>query len=572
MAGGKETPRQKMIGMMYLVLTALLAMNISKDVLNAFIQINKGLGKTNEILDQKSQATIDAINSSTEGAKAVPFQQKVVEVDQWTDAMMAYIEEMKARVMASSMKGNADGTGFEEFMIDGKAIYADTKNADGKLIVSTPDENQNNTALLVGAEPQTPKDGPFSAKELRMKLEEFRDKLIGISVMKADSSGQSWTLPEDVKASITNTFVFGEGEDHDGNKEPWETNNYYHMPLVAVLANLAKVQTDVMNAKNNVCMSLAGGINASDLKFTDVTVAVVPKQSYVLRGDEFEAEIYLAAYNKSSQTKVYMGGEYKGENAPAVFDPAGRAALTSDSEGKCHFKTNTGGMSLGSHGYSGQIAYMKDGKEAYIPFVVPPFFVGEPALVISPVQMNVFYRGLENPVEISVPGVSQDQVEATCSGCASFSKGQNGQWIVKPGAEKDAKISVSATINGEKKSIGVKDFRVKPIPDPIPSFNGKKPTDGTITQGELSVASGIRADMSNFDFNVTVRAKSFVITIGTASGGVKEYNNPGNTLTDGNKEVLKKAKKGEKIFIEKIMVDMPDGTTRQLSNINLKVV
>jgi gliding motility-associated protein GldM len=186
--------------------------------------------------------------------------------------------------------------------------------------------------------------------------------------------------------------------------------------------------------------------------------------------------------------------------------------------------------------------------------------------------MNVFYRGLENPVEISVPGVSQDQVEATCAGCAGFTKGTNGQWNVKPGADKVAKISVTATINGEKKAIGVKEFRIKPIPDPIPSFNGKKPTDGTITQGELSVASGIRADMSNFDFNVTVRAKSFVITIGTASGGVKEYNNPGNTLTDGNKEVLKKAKKGEKIFIEKIMVDMPDGTTRQLSNINLKVV
>jgi hypothetical protein len=179
---------------------------------------------------------------------------------------------------------------------------------------------------------------------------------------------------------------------------------------------------------------------------------------------------------------------------------------------------------------------------------------------------------LENPVEISVPGVPQDQVEATCAGCQSFTKGDKGQWIVKPGSEKEAKISVSATINGEKKPIGVKDFRVKPIPDPIPSFNGKKPTDGTITQGELSVATGIRADMSNFDFNVTVRAKSFVITIGTASGGVKEYNNPSNTLTEGNKDVLKKVKKGEKIFIEKIMVDMPDGTTRQLANINLKVV
>jgi gliding motility-associated protein GldM len=344
------------------------------------------------------------------------------------------------------------------------------------------------------------------------------------------------------------------------------------MPLVAVLANLAKVQTDVMNAKNNVCMSLAGGINASDLKFTDVTVAVVPKQSYVLRGDEFEAEIYLAAYNKSSQTKVYMGGEYKGENAPAVFDPAGRAALTSDSEGKCHFKTNTGGMSLGSHGYSGQIAYMKDGKEAYIPFVVPPFFVGEPALVISPVQMNVFYRGLDNPVEISVPGVSQDQVEATCTGCATFAKGTNGQWNVKPGADKIAKISVTATINGEKKAIGVKEFRVKAIPDPIPSFNGKKPTDGTITQGELSVASGIRADMSNFDFNVTPKVKSFVITVGTASGGIKEYTNVGYELSQANKDMLKKVKKGEKIFLEQIKCDMPDGTQRTLANINLKVL
>lgn len=571
MAGGKETPRQKMIGMMYLVLTALLAMNISKDVLNAFIQINKGLGKTNEILEQKSQATIDAINSSTEGAKAVPFQQMVVEIDKEADAMMAYIEEMKARVMAASMKGNPDGTGFEEFMINGKAIYADYKDADSSLVVKTPDENQNNTSLLVGSEPQAPKDGPFSAKELRTKLELYRDKLANISVNKGDSLG-TWTLPEDVKNSIVATFQFADGFDHDGNKEPWETNNFFHMPLVAVLANLAKIQTDVLNAKNNVAMALAAGINASDLKFTDVTVAVVPKQSYILRGGEFEAEIYLAAFNKTSQTKVYMGGEYKGENAPPVFDPSGREPILSGPDGKCRFKANTGGMSLGAHGYSGQIAYMKDGKEAYIPFVVPPFFVGEPALVISPVQMNVFYRGLENPVEISVPGVPQDQVEATCAGCQSFTKGDKGQWIVKPGSEKEAKISVSATINGEKKSIGVKDFRVKPIPDPIPSFNGKKPTDGTITQGELAVATGIRADMSNFDFNVTVRAKSFVITIGTASGGVKEYSNPSNTLTDGNKEVLKKVKKGEKIFIEKIMVDMPDGSTRQLANINLKVV
>jgi len=91
MAGGKETPRQKMIGMMYLVLTALLAMNISKDVLQAFIQIQKGLGKTNTILEEKSQRTIEGINASTEGAKAVPFQKAVAEVDKISDELINFI-------------------------------------------------------------------------------------------------------------------------------------------------------------------------------------------------------------------------------------------------------------------------------------------------------------------------------------------------------------------------------------------------------------------------------------------------------------------------------------------------
>ncbi len=171
MAGGKETPRQKMIGMMYLVLTALLAMNISKDVLNAFIQINKGLTKTNSIVEEKSRRTIDGINASTEGAKAVPFQQKVAEVDKWATELMAYIEEMKGRVMASSDKGNETGEGFEEFMKEegGRkiAIMPDEKNADGKLIITKPDENQNNTSLLIGHEPATPRADPFSAVDFK---------------------------------------------------------------------------------------------------------------------------------------------------------------------------------------------------------------------------------------------------------------------------------------------------------------------------------------------------------------------------------------------------------------------
>lgn len=572
MAGGKETPRQKMIGMMYLVLTALLAMNISKDVLNAFIQINKGLGNTNGILEEKASATINAIADSKEGAKAVPFKKAADDVNKWANDLMSYIEEMKARSMASAVKRNEDGAGFEEFMEGGKAIYPDHHDADGNLVVKSPD-SQDQTSMLIGSEPNSPKDGPFSAVELKRKLNEFKDRLIALSVTKADSTGQKWTLPDDVKASVENAFQFPDGVDHDGVKEVWEASNFYHMPLVAVLTNLAKIQTDVMNAKNNVVTALAAGINASDLKFTDVTVAVVPKQSYVLRGDKFEAEIYLAAFNKTSQTKVYMAGEGSPTATPTTFDVNGREpSAVSNSEGKCIFTVSTGGMSLGEHGYKGQIAYMKDGVETYIPFNVPPFMVGEPALVVSPTQMNVFYRGIDNPVEVSVPGVPQNSVDASCQGCETFQKGEKGTYIVRPAAGKEAKISVSATINGEKKSIGTKEFRVKQIPDPVPSFASKRPTDGTITQADLSLAQGVRANMENFDFDVKVSVESYKLTIVSGNGTLKEYPQRSASVDGGLREALSKVKKGERVFIEDIMVNMPDKTKRKLNPITLKVV
>src|SRR5690606_17533128 len=117
-----------------------------------------------------------------------------------------------------------------------------------------------------------------------------------------------------------------------------------------------------------------------------------------IKGNEYSVEVFLAAYNKSSTTKIYMGSMYNGDTPPTpqIFSPSGEGILSNE-EGKCVFKVNTQGMSLGPHGYSGQIAFMKAGKEEYIPFVTQPFFVGEPALVVSPTNMNVFYRGLDNP-------------------------------------------------------------------------------------------------------------------------------------------------------------------------------
>jgi len=568
MAGGKETPRQKMIGMMYLVLTALLAMNISKDVLNAFIQINKGLGKTSEVLQTKAQATLAGLRAAKEADKAAPFLAKAEEVSKLGDEMIDYIEILKARTIACSMKGDPAGADYEEFMTEDKKKAIDLGSKEGREKVTKLDENQNNTTLLVGPNPQAPRQDPWSAFELKTKLTEFKEKLKAIQVTNID--GKIIPLDNEILSSLDSTFVYNEEPDAEGKLEVWETNKFYHTPLAAIVATMSKIQTDVLNAKTSVMSFLAASINATDLKFSDVTVAAVPLQSYVLKGKDYELEVYLAAYNKTSNTKLFMGGAYNGDKVPtpSTFGASGDG-IAADPDGKCRFKVNTGSLSLGPHGYTGQIGYEKDGKMEFIPFATQPFFVGEPALVVSPVNMNVFYRGLDNPVEISVPGVDRSALSVTMNG-GSISPSADGTYNVKPGEGKEATINVSANINGESVQMPARQFRIKRIPDPIPSFGGKKPYDSMIPQGDASVAAGVRADMEGFDFPVTAQVTSFIVTL-ASNGVLKEYKCNGNRISDEASQAIRKMKKGEKIFIEQIMCKMPDNTDRKLAAITLKL-
>lgn len=571
MAGGKETPRQKMIGMMYLVLTALLAMNISKDVLNAFLQINRSQIKTSEILDSKAKASLAGLNSPKpeDADKAVPFQNKAKDVLAKTEEIVKYLEELKARTMAASMTGKTTGEGFEAFMENGKAL--DMLSEKGKELVTKPDENTNATGFLIGSKPQDPKKDEWSGNMLKQKLEAYAAYMKDIKV--TNIGGTDVSLPADIVASIDSAFVFRDEKDLDGKSEPWEVNRFHDTPLAACIATMSMLQTGVMNTQAQIMSWLAGSINATDIKFTDVTVAAVPLQSYVLKGEEFKAEIFLAAYNKNSTTKIYPGGEYSGQMPTDGGQPgpgASGAGIASGPDGKCIFTVNTGGLSLGQHGYSGQISYLKDGQEQFLKYYIPPFTVGAPALVVSPKQMNVFYRGLDNPVEISVPGVSPSQMSPTCQGCEVFNKVSDGEWNVRPGQGTEAVISVSANINGNNTNMGSKQFRVKKIPDPVPSFNGKRPTDNTISATDASAAVGLRAAMDNFDFPVTANITSWVITI--ASGGtLKEYKCNGSKIADDATAAIKKARRGDKIFIEEIKCDMPDGTKRPLASITLKI-
>lgn len=590
MAGGKETPRQKMIGMMYLVLTALLAMNISKDVLNAFIQINRGLVKNSANSQDASLKTLSLLSNWSDKEKAYSFDSTAQDMAAKADALVKYITELKAHVLACSAKGNPDGAGFEEYIVEGHLIDIGDKEK-----VSKPDENQNTTGMLIGDEPASPKSGPWSAVELREKLSAFANDCINLSIpikdlkdtnpnatditkkrilkyikLQEEATSEPGGRAATTKALIENTFSFPDINDADGNPEKWETALFYHTPLAAVIAHLSKLESDVLNAKNAMLNYLAASINASDLKFSDVTVAVVPKQSYILKGDSFVAEIYLAAYNKSSKTRVFMGGEVSEGAKAEVFDYSGKEAILSGMDGKCKFKINE--SALGSHSHKGVIVYQDaDGSDKAIPFIIPPFTVGEAALVVSPTAMMVFYERVENPVEISVPGVDPSQLRVTMNGGKISPKGGGNYSVMPTNGAKDATINVSATINGKDVSMPAKQFRIKKLPDPVPSFNGKTNTASTIKKSEVVAARNVFAKMENFVFEgIPCNITFYEVTI--ASGGKfgQTYQTSSPALTPEMVTALGKVKTGDKIFIERIKANV-SGESRDLPGMSLKV-
>jgi gliding motility-associated protein GldM len=569
MAGGKETPRQKMIGMMYLVLTALLALNISKDVLNAFIQINRGLVKNSANSEERADATLGLLDNWSDKEKARPFQDKAHEMVEKADALVSYIIELKAHVLACSAKGNPDGAGFEEYIVEGHLVDIGDKEK-----VSKPDENQNTTHMLIGDEPASPKNGPWSAVELREKLTAFSDDCQNLAV--TDLKGNTHTIVEEApeaKALIANTFAFADIPNSEKGEpdEKWETALFYHSPLAAVIAHLSKIESDVILVKNTVLNFLASSINASDLKFSDVTVAVVPKQSYILKGDSFVAEIYLAAYNKASKTKVYMGGEVGDGAKPEVFDYSGKEAIMSGTDGKCKFKINE--SALGSHSHKGVIVYQDaDGSDKAIPFIIPPFTVGEAALVVSPTAMMVFYERVENPVEISVPGVDASQLSVSMSGGSISQKGGGNYMVMPTNGSREATINVSAVINGKQVSMPEKQFKIKKLPDPTPSFQGKNHMTTTISRGDATAASAVFASMgADFVFQgIPVSITGFTMTVASAGKITPEMRANGGSLSSEMKTALSKVKTGDKIYVERIEASVA-GERRPLPSISLKV-
>lgn len=551
--GGKETPRQKMIGMMYLVLTALLAMNVSKQILQGYLSVNESLVKSKQNLTENNTRVTKAFEASIGGnAAAKPYYEKALEAQKLIGEVDKYISELRAKIVA-----HTEPTALENEKI------ADTLNL--RRMDKIDDYDMPSHMLGLG-EPKNPEKGAFTAYELRMKMSGLHDKLVAmVDAMQKDPKTKF--LDDDyqgIKKKFASIKPTDSNRDEDGVKYNWEMDNFYHLPLAAVYTNLNKFQTDLKNVEAEVLQVFSGASGKLAIKFDAIKARVVAPSSYIAAGQPYEADIFLAASSSklaAGDMEIIVGVD----SAAAAGGAKGTIVPVVGGEGK--YSVGTGGE--GDQEYKGVIKYKNpDGTFKYYPFT-GAYKVAKSGASVSADQMNVFYAGVPNPVTAAAAGISPADisVNATGAGVRVTPKGA-GKYEFNFTGTGECMVSVSAKTKDGVKSQGppIK-FRVKPLPKPELKIGGKfAPQE--MKKGELGMVSGLGAGANGFDFQANFVVLSYEVT-GKAKGKLMQESGSGNNLSGPAASILKGADVGSKIYID-AKVKGPDGKTTS-TTVGIKV-
>lgn len=504
-----ETPRQKMIGMMYLVLTAMLALNVSSEILNGFKLVDDSLRTSIESIEEQNRRLYQEFNAMNEKnpAKVQEWLKKANNVRNEADALVGYLHQFKVEILKRADKENAD------------TLYART--------IDRKDDLEAPTFFAL-------KQG--NAKILKEKLESYQQLLIGLT------SGDSRI--SEAFSSLFNT--------NEINGKPWAIATFESMPVSAVITILSKYQTDVRNSEAKMIQYLKEMTDEGDARVNQFNAFVVAESNYVMEGQPYKANIYLAAMDTTKKPVVFIGG--------------------SRLQGSTY--TTTPGRS-GEYTYSGYIELPAIGgaDPQRLPFNAR-YNVGKPVAIISNDDLNILYRGFDNSISISAPGIPTDNLRLGITGGTATPRG-NGRYIVKPTAN-SVEITVSGVMNGRQVNLGGNTYRVKQLPDPKPyavykDANGNIKTvfDGsvhgpTFVAGGPTVTAGYGED-ALVQANFTVR--SFAIRIGR-----RTYNSNGARFSQEQIDVISNMPSGTPVTIQRIRAVGPDGIERNLSAVAIEVL
>ncbi|MEM6318166.1 MAG: GldM family protein, partial [Bacteroidota bacterium] len=542
-------PRQLMINLMYLVLTALLALNVSAEVMNAFKTIDDSLQKSNATTNKavnEQQAALDKLLSDESKAKYKPLSGAVADIRQEISDFSDYVDNLKNELIDQA--GNKNGE-----VDDGDYLYPENE---AKKIIKGKKNKDVTTKMLVI-------DG--KGGELETKIAEVRKNIVDIYTKVVEENADAFDIKtggrvdqEKVKANIA-SFAENISLDidqdweakSDGDKKSWADFRFRQMPLISVLPLLTKFQTDAKNAEALAVGKLAELAGGKTIEFNQFFPVINAKKAYVIKGDKFEAQVSLGAYS-SDIPPENINLTVNGRRLPVGKD------------GKADFSNLTSSLGTQTLNLSATVKNPLTG-EVTTETSTFEYEVGETSATVSADKMNVFYIGVDNPISVSVAGVSSNDVNVRCDGPGCNLTGSRGKYSVKVSRPGDVSIKVSG--GGLSKTAP---FRVKRIPDPVAKL-GKK-ADGAMGNGEFKAQRGVIPWLDGFDFDAKCQIQGFNLVKVAKRQDPVSNTNRGGTFDEKSLRLVRSAKPGDTYYFENVKAKCPgDAAGRKINSMVFKI-
>ena len=488
MAGGKLTPRQKMINLMYLVFIAMLAMNMSKEVLSAFGLMNEKFESANNTSKQTNEqmlAALDAKASEAKGEFAVAAA-TAHKVEAATKKFYAFVETIKAEVL------------------NGVEVNEKT----GKLDYEAMDKADNLDNSLFNGDGYSKR-----GNEVIAAIEAYKSEM---KAALGNEKKYSAILNE-----VTKKFDLADVANKEGLKDKYLNYHFKGFPAVASLAKLSAWQSDAKKGESDVISAALGKAAVQAASYSNYQAIVVLEKNAYFQGENVKGKVVLGRYDENTKPTSFQGPG-RLENGQAVI------SLTAGS--------------VGEQTINGSFSFLEDGKTIPLPFKGNYVVVPRPnSATISADKMNVVYRGVANPMTISFAGVANNKVKASAAGMS----GSDGKYVIKPGAGSSVMINVSATLPDGKVVSDKKEFRIKGLPAPTGKIRGEVSAKGA--KSNLEVCT-ITAVMEDFDFPVTVNVTQFNLKVPGQPTVVVQ----GNRMNGAAIGAIKKASRGDVVTISEI--------------------
>lgn len=499
-----------MIGMMYLVLTAMLALNVSADIINGFSKLRHSMESSMGATYNRTQNIMETFEyeyNKDEAGKAKYGDWYAVAKDIFnkSEEFYYYIENFKLAIA-----NDVDGAEYKEMP---------------EKLKGGSDTNKPHAYAFNMRDPET---GRINAEELKYRMEDYvkymttADSPCLAERMSRPSFKKEWDEKTSMVEALFNT---DDMTNEEGERISWEASIFHEMPAAAVTAMLTKYQNDINTVEYDWVHFMFQQTSASTFIANKVEALVMPTNGeYIMQGQHYRAKIVSAMVDTNSVPRVFIGNQ---EVTNGVYD------ITATSPGEHKFN---GYMLIGDdtthYAFSGQ------------------YTVGVPSATISNVDLDIMYRGYDNKFKVTVPGVKDDQVSITVDGATARLTSEG--WIIRPSdAAKTVTINVIAKMDGQPKSMGSQVFRVKPMPTP----------QGSIKNGDREYADGESVPSARWNANTQVIASygkdgvlnvPFVVTGFTLSVNGSEYTSNSDRLTRDMLDKIGKAKAGARVTIEKI--------------------